>query len=555
APLVGGRYQLVKQLDADSCWQTSLARDLHLPDRADCIVKQLNPSASSGQAFQSAKLRLEMEATVLSQLRHHPCIPRLLAHCETGPQPYLVRELVEGHSIQADFAKPLPWSDRQVMVFLGDLLGTLAFVHQSHIIHGNLKPSALIRRHLDCRIVPISFGAATQSKATSAVAAISSPHPSLVFCSDHSDYVPAEQAAGHTQFSSDIYAVGLIAIQALTGHQASTFSTQADTEEICWRSLVSRRNPPSSALLEYLDSMVRPDFRDRYATATEALSALNSLPSELSKFILPSAPHAHSSVALLGTLKEQELSEAQPTLSAKQTSTAPKVTLKRSFQKLVLSASIGLVVSLGLGTLIWRASTSVFRVEGADTASASPRSDQRASRVEEAEPNAFLPEPTPLGETAVKLPDQTAVESAVPPADRLSEAADQALPPTETTNQVGVPEDIEARALTSRTATAVVEDFYNYAANQSWDAARAMFGADLAKRFDPGFFKQFQQVSVENLRVTNQTAKTVEMVGHNTYVYPDGSTQQEERTFTVQMINGWPSIVATSFVQVTKARQ
>jgi serine/threonine-protein kinase len=90
--------------------------------------------------------------------------------------------------------------------------------------------------------------------------------------------------------------------------------------------------------------------------------------------------------------------------------------------------------------------------------------------------------------------------------------------------------------------------------NQAWDAARSQFGGSLAQQFDPSFFAQFDRVSVENLRVTNQTADTVEFVGENTYVYPDGSTQREQRTFTVQISDGQPRIVASSFRGVLQSR-
>ncbi|MBD1915574.1 MULTISPECIES: hypothetical protein [Cyanophyceae] len=56
------------------------------------------------------------------------------------------------------------------------------------------------------------------------------------------------------------------------------------------------------------------------------------------------------------------------------------------------------------------------------------------------------------------------------------------------------------------------------------------------------------------LRVTGQTADTVELAGENTYVYPDGSTQREARSFTVQMQDGQPRIVASGFRGVLQAR-
>lgn len=97
-------------------------------------------------------------------------------------------------------------------------------------------------------------------------------------------------------------------------------------------------------------------------------------------------------------------------------------------------------------------------------------------------------------------------------------------------------------------------ELYNHVSNQNWDAARAQFSPALAQQFDPGFFGQFDRVSVENLQVIRQTADTVEFLGENTYFYPDGTTQREARTFTVQTVDGQPRIVASSFGRVLKSR-
>jgi serine/threonine-protein kinase len=98
-----------------------------------------------------------------------------------------------------------------------------------------------------------------------------------------------------------------------------------------------------------------------------------------------------------------------------------------------------------------------------------------------------------------------------------------------------------------------VAALYSHVSNQDWDGARSQFGDALAAQFDPGFFAQFDRVSVDNLRVTGQTADTIELLGENTYVYTDGSTQREERTFTVEMRDGQPRIVASSFKGVLQS--
>lgn len=87
------------------------------------------------------------------------------------------------------------------------------------------------------------------------------------------NYMPSEQAIGRPKFSSDIYAVGIIVIQALTGVLPRDFPKDPETEEILWQPLAS----VSSGLEAVLGKMVRYHFGDRYSCAAEALEAVNSL--------------------------------------------------------------------------------------------------------------------------------------------------------------------------------------------------------------------------------------------------------------------------------------
>jgi serine/threonine-protein kinase len=93
-------------------------------------------------------------------------------------------------------------------------------------------------------------------------------------------YMPSEQSKGSPKLSSDIYAVGMIAIQALTGKMPpsglmlpSELQEDPETEEIIWRDQVQ----VSQGLAEILDKMVRYDFRQRYRDATEVLQAVQLL--------------------------------------------------------------------------------------------------------------------------------------------------------------------------------------------------------------------------------------------------------------------------------------
>ena len=81
-------------------------------------------------------------------------------------------------------------------------------------------------------------------------------------------YMASEQQRGDPRFNSDIYALGVTAIQALTGFHPDQLPRDRDTGEIRWREHVPEC---SEELARILDKMVRNDFLQRYKNASEAL--------------------------------------------------------------------------------------------------------------------------------------------------------------------------------------------------------------------------------------------------------------------------------------------
>ncbi len=96
----------------------------------------------------------------------------------------------------------------------------------------------------------------------------------------------------------------------------------------------------------------------------------------------------------------------------------------------------------------------------------------------------------------------------------------------------------------------VVNDMSN---GDSYSARESMAGAALSN-YDPSFFKQFNRVTVSNLKITGDTGGNYDLSGKMTYVYKDGTIQTEERSFTVASIGSNPRLMSTEFVRVIKAR-
>lgn len=127
-------------------------------------------------------------------------------------------------------------------------LTPLAFVHQKKVIHRDIKPPNLIRRQQDGKIVLIDFGTVKQIAGTQ----VTNAHGQTVMTVTIGTpgYMPSEQSNGKPRLSSDIYAVGMIGIQALTGLPPEQLPEDPDTAEIIWR----RQVQVSPQLAELLDN-------------------------------------------------------------------------------------------------------------------------------------------------------------------------------------------------------------------------------------------------------------------------------------------------------------
>lgn len=276
---LAGRYHIITQLGGGAFGATFIALDTLRPGNPECVVKQFKPRSTNPYTLREGKRLFDQEAKVLETLGHHDQIPQLLAHFEENQEFYLVQEFIGGHDLSQELP-PLGKQLSEVMVIklLQEILQVLAFVHERKVIHRDIKPSNIRRRQSDGKIVLIDFGAVkevgmsvNQQGQTVETIAIGTP-----------GYMASEQANSKPKFSSDVYAVGIIGIQALTGldpvprphpHNSPGLPTDPKTGEIIWRDRVK----VSPKLANILDKMVRYYFPQRYQSADEALQALSSL--------------------------------------------------------------------------------------------------------------------------------------------------------------------------------------------------------------------------------------------------------------------------------------
>lgn len=268
--LLGGHYLVVQTLGSGGFAKTYIAEDLHRPGHPKCAVKYLRPASSNPDFLPIARRLFNKEAETLEKLGQHDQIPRLLAYFEEKQKFYLVQEFIQGHTLNTELPPGHRWSENKVIRMLQDVLPILQFVHSYGVIHRDIKPNNLIRRQKDGRLVLIDFGAVKQVRDPNITS--HEPLTQKTISIGTQGYIPIEQELGEPRLNSDIYALGAITIQALTGIHPLQLEEEAQ-DEIIWQNLAE----VSDELAAILSKMVRSNFKQRYQSVTEILQALESL--------------------------------------------------------------------------------------------------------------------------------------------------------------------------------------------------------------------------------------------------------------------------------------
>jgi len=147
APL-RNRYRIIQLIGAGGFGRTFLAEDIDKLNE-QCVVKQFLPQAQGSWAIKKATELFEQEARRLQLLGEHTQIPTLFAYFEEDKLLYLVQQFIEGDNLLQELGKQGAFSDQKIRELLIDILPILQFIHRQKVIHRDIKPDNIIRRHSD----------------------------------------------------------------------------------------------------------------------------------------------------------------------------------------------------------------------------------------------------------------------------------------------------------------------------------------------------------------------------------------------------------------------
>ncbi|MEG4092014.1 bifunctional serine/threonine-protein kinase/ABC transporter substrate-binding protein [Microcoleus sp. Pol12B4] len=270
-------YKIIALLGQGGFAKTYTAAQINQPNHSLCVVKEIPfPSSNDRHVLEMARKRFEREASALRCLGKDSRIPELFDRFEENNHFYLVQEYVQGHPLSQELAAGDRGNEKKTVALLREVLEILKCVHQENIIHRDITPANLIRRETDKKIVLIDFGAVKE------ISTFTSNSTGEIFTSQAigtSGYMPAEQYNPRSlpQPYNDIYALGIIAIQALTGQRPTNLPQDPETGEIVWDYSTPDRPAVqvSDKLKNILTKMVRFHFQDRYQSVDEVLQDLD----------------------------------------------------------------------------------------------------------------------------------------------------------------------------------------------------------------------------------------------------------------------------------------
>jgi len=271
---LNGRYQVIEILTAKLWTRTYLAQDLHRPSQPDCVVYHLKTIPIVPNYRIAIRDLFAREASILEQLGTHPQIPSFLDWFEDEHGFYVAQEFVSGRPLSLDLVPEQGWQPEQVLQFLKSVLEPLAWTHRHGSVHGNLKPENLLRLD-NGQIMAIDFSSMGMLQQT-----LMAAHGLFVppRTAAQQGYQPLEQLQGLTCAASDVYAVGMIAVQALTGVKPVDFQVDSESVKILWQEhLPESSSRLQQQLIPILETMIQWDLPRRYANAHQVLLALEEV--------------------------------------------------------------------------------------------------------------------------------------------------------------------------------------------------------------------------------------------------------------------------------------
>lgn len=355
--IFAGRYRILKQIGRGGMADVYLAKDLIL-DGEEVAVKVLR---TNYQTDPIAVARFQREARAMADL-DHPHIVRITDIGEEEGQQYLAMEYVAGLDLKRYIKEHHPLSNEEAVRIMGQILLAMRLAHTRGIVHRDLKPQNIL-------LTPDGTAKVTDFGIAVAFAETSLTQTNSMLGSVH--YLSPEQARGSkATVQSDIYAMGIIFYEMLTGHipydgdSAVTIALQHFQKPL--PSVIAENPSVPQALENVVIKATAKKLTDRYKSVAEMYVDLSSSLSynrrnepklvfddatKADTKTLPKVPQSTLTSIPKAPVQEEPPQVKKVTPQIEEHAPTPKLKKKRKFKAryLILLASVLLVAA----SLIW----------------------------------------------------------------------------------------------------------------------------------------------------------------------------------------------------------
>ncbi|MDA1080259.1 MAG: serine/threonine-protein kinase [Gemmatimonadetes bacterium] len=284
-------YDIERELLGGGMSRVFLANERAL--NRQVVIKVLPPELAAGVNRE----RFRREVQLAAQLQHPHIVPLYAAGAQVDLL-YYTMPFIEGESLKQALQARTPFTPREVLGILHDVVDALGYAHARGVIHRDIKPGNVLRSGKHA--VVTDFGVAKAISAAMPAAGMTTSGMAI----GTPAYMAPEQLAGDpaADHRIDLYAVGLLAYELLAGETPFTGDSPQEalaaqlTRAPAPLDKVRRDVPPAFSALIMRCLAKRPE--DRPQTAAELLEALDAL--EVSSGEFAAAAGSRRPWALLG---------------------------------------------------------------------------------------------------------------------------------------------------------------------------------------------------------------------------------------------------------------
>jgi serine/threonine-protein kinase len=354
--LIDGRYQLTRQVANGGMASVYEANDTRLDRKV--AVKIMHPHLAQDEAFVNRFIR---EAKAAAALSH----PNIVAVQDQGwnqngvPAVFIVMELIEGHTLREYLNERGRFEIKDAINYLTPILSALAAAHDLGIVHRDMKPENILISK-EGRVKIADFGLARGELIGSTMTAESS-----VVLGSVSYLSPEQVQRGVADSRSDVYAVGIVAFEMLTGEKPFTGDSPIQIAYMHVNQEIPSLRSKRKEIPEALDTLISkatdrdPDKRPR--TAGEFLKSLESIQSEIDPktnqmklaLDLPMEPIKEKPRGKMKKAVEKEKEESIEVKETTQEIRAAKEKKKKASKRVRRNRKVAIILAIALGIGGW----------------------------------------------------------------------------------------------------------------------------------------------------------------------------------------------------------